>query len=52
MGWLKTIHTVFHGSQSFSEAFFMSLHLTLHLGLHFFPHLTLHLISQSEPLLR
>lgn len=23
-----------------------------HLGLHFIPHLTLHLISQSEPLLR
>lgn len=52
MGWLKTILTIFHGSQNFSEAFFMSLHLTLHLGLHFIPHLTLHLISQSEPLLR
>lgn len=52
MGWLKTILTVSHGSQSCSEAFFMSLHLTLHLELHFIPHLTLHLISQSEPLLR
>lgn len=25
MGWLKTILTVFHGSQSFSEAFFYVL---------------------------
>ena len=47
MGWLKTIPAFSHGSQNFSETFFMQLHLTPHLGLHFIPHLTLHLISKS-----